>query len=70
MRRALAEAGELLGSDPLELEVPPGWADRLGHRGPVTYRAARRAVTPELAGVFVGAVLALYSDERVQGRHL
>ena len=71
MRRALREAAELLGSDPLDLDLSPEWAGRLGISGPVTYRTARESITPDSSRrLYVGAILSLHQDERVQGRDL
>jgi hypothetical protein len=70
----LAEASDLLGSDAGNLTLPPDFAQQLGLRWPVTYGRAyarvKRSASRRIAAIFVGAVLALRRDERVQGRDL
>ena len=70
----LAEASNLLGSDAGALIMPPEYAERLGLRSPIAYGQAyerlKRSTSHRAAVIFVGAVLALHRDERVQGRDL
>lgn len=70
MGRTFRLASKLLRSDPLDLALSPEWSSRLGLIGPMSYRQARGLVTRDLATVYVGAVLSLHSDERIQGKDL
>jgi len=68
------EAAALLGSNPLDLDIPEADAVRLGLNSPMTYGQAYRLVatggSPAKARDYVRAVLALRRDKRVQGKEL
>jgi hypothetical protein len=70
----LAEATKLVGSDAGALVMPVHCASQLGLRSPITYAQAymrlKRSGSRAAAAIYVGAVLALRRDERVQGRGL
>jgi hypothetical protein len=72
--RVLAEASGLLGSEAGNLAIPTDFARRIGLRTSMTYLEAFEYLRAHggrgQASMFVAAVLALRSDERVQGREL
>ncbi len=70
MRQALNQARKLLRSDPLDLILTEEWAGKFGLESPITLRQVEATVTPKTASLWVGAVLSLLADERVQGRPL
>jgi hypothetical protein len=70
--RVMAEASELLGSEAGNLVIPADFSRRIGLRPGTKYIEAYDRLkvhgSRRQASVFVAAVLALRSDERVQGK--